>query len=464
MAKNGLGYSLALSGAIAIVAGTGPATGQDALDVGGTTLTFGISSRLEVNDNFTLDPVSAGTATILDTRLSFGLLKQTEVDTLSLLLDGVFRVANLPTGSDAGFDDPGLVFGYIREGANSRFTADAEWSRANLDFLDPFEIDDILDPTDLTVATGNREVRRARLTFETGIDAPLGFLVDIGTEKETYSDTVDPDFYDQNTNDAAVTARLRFSPVIEGRVRVFQEDFTAEDTSRTDRRTRELTFGVTYAMSQIDTLDVTLGRAEVRETLRAVPSTTTDTGTIGSVGLTRELANGSAGILFDRTFSVNGNRNTVTVSRALDLPTGQLAASIGATRGEVGGTEIVASLDYTQDLARGQITARLERGVDTSTDGDDILSTQAALGYSMEITPVSAVAFGVNYAATDNAGAGGVEEIDRTGFNATYTRSLTEDWNLSAGYEHLRRNSDVDGKAQSNTVFLTLERDFVFRR
>ena len=463
MTKNAFGYSLALCAAVYTVSGTGPMLAQNAPDVGGTTLTFGIRSTFQVNDNYTLDPVTAGTATIFDTRLSFGLVKETRRDTFSLLADGVLRAADLPTGSDMRFDDPGLRLSYAHDAADSRLTADAEWRRANLDFLDPFEITDIRNPSDLTNATGEREIRRGRLTFETGIDAPLGFLFDLGKEKVNYTNTTDPDLYDQSTDDVAVTTRLRFSSVAEGRVRFSQEDFTAEDTNRTDRRTRDLTFGVAYALSPIDTLDITFGQAEVRETLRAFATTTTDTGMIGSLGLTRELGNGSAGLLLDRSFSVNGGRTSLSFSRAIDLPTGRLAASIGATKGEVGSTELIGSLDYLQDLPRGRITARVDRTVDTGSDGDDILATRAALGYFLDLSPVSAMSLGLDYAAIGNAGASTAEEVKRTGFRATYLQSLTEDWNLSVGYEHLRRDSNIDGKANSNTVFLTLNRDFVFR-
>ena len=184
---------------------------------------------------------------------------------------------------------------------------------------------------------------------------------------------------------------------------------------------------------------------------------------IGSLGLTRELANGTVGVLLDRfTFSINGSRTTLSFSRAMDLPSGQLSASLGATQGDVGSAEIIGSLDYTRTLARGKILARLDRSVSTSTNGDDVLATRAELGYTMDVSPVSAIAFGVDYLAIDTTGTG--EKTDRTGFRAVYTHSLTEDWGLSAGYEHLRRDSNVDGKANSNSVFLTLERDFVFRR
>lgn len=461
--KYAFNHSLSLTAAALILTINGPALGQDAPETGGMTMTFGIQTGLKFNDNYTLNPTTKEPATVLNTKLSFRLASETPLDSFVLEADGVLRAAKRPIGTETQFADPHLRLSYGRTGARSKLNLEAEWQHADLDFLDPFDITEISDPSDLTSAIGQREIRRGRLIYETGIDAPFGFLFELGTERESYTDTVDPELYDQSTTDAAVTARMRFSPVAEGRLRFSEEVYRAKDISQTDRRTREAEFGVTYALSPIDTLDFSFGQTEVRNTLGAVPSTTKDKGFVGSVGLTRELANGSAGILLDRNFSVSGSRTTLSVRRAIDLPSGQLAASFGVTKGEVGGTELIGSLDYLHEMPRGRITARLDRSVDNGSDGTDILTTRANLGYLMELSPVSSLTFELDYAEIGNTGGGTAEEVKRLGARVTYLHSLTEDWNLMVGFAHLRRDSSIDSTSDANMVFVTLGRDFVFR-
>ena len=232
---------------------------------GGLTYTFGVSSTLKFNDNYNLDNISPGNSTILDTRLSFGLLKQTRVDTFSLLLDGVIRVADLPTGSDMRFDDPGVVLRYVREGANSQLTADAKFSRTNLDFIDPFKVVGDVQNTDLITDVGEREepVRAPDLGDRTEC-ARSGCCSISGTRISTIP--APPTLISTTAHDVSygITTRLRLSPVADGRVVISQEDYSADDADQTDQRTRELSFGVAYAISPITKLDATLGVQEVR--------------------------------------------------------------------------------------------------------------------------------------------------------------------------------------------------------
>jgi len=453
--------SLALAGAILVAGGTA-AGAQDAAPAG-RVLTFGISSDFRVSDNLNLDLVSPGTATVWDTRLSFGFLTETRTSRFALGLDGVVRLADVP-GADTAvrLDDPGLTLGYSREAANSRLSFDAELRRTNLDFIDPLDLADI-DPTDLVTDTGRREIRRATLAFETGINDPLGFLVELDHSERLYTGTTDPELFDRRTDTVEATARMRLSPVAEGRVTAALEEYRAEDAPGTERTTRSLSLGLSYQVAPDTTLDAEIGSEEIEERLAVPPGTTTDRGAFGTLALTRRLPNGTLGLTLERSFSPDGARTTLSASRALDLPAGSLAFSLGASRGERGDTEAVASLDYLQRLPDGEFTAALAREVSTDDDGEDVLTTRAELGYSHRLTPISSVAFGLDHVETDDLGSGTVTPADRSSFTATYTHALTRDWDLSAGYEYRRRSTTGGGDAHSNTVFVTLERDFRFR-
>ena len=455
-----IGHPLALASVIFIVGGFAPAVAQEDAP-GGTTLTFGIDSNISVNDNFSLEVTSPGTSTILDTTLSFGYLSQTALSRFSFDIDGVLRIADLPgTSSSSGgtrFDDINASLRYNYEGSNSRFSAIADYSKIDLDFLDPFALASIRD-VDLTSSGGTRNSRNARITFDTGINDPLGFGFELGHEDFSYSNTTDPGLFGTTTNDYALTSRLRLSPVAEGRVRLSQEDYTADGLTPTNRTTRALSFGVAYELSPVTTLDASIGAEEIEEGIG------TDRGGFGTVSLTQARVNGSASLLLDQSFGIEGRRTTLTAARDLALPSGTLAFSFGITNGEQSGTEFVGSLDYSQTLPRGTLTASLDRRVDSSISGNDILTTNAALGYSMALSSVSNLSFDFDYAEIENDGTGATSNTNRKLFRAEYTYALTQNWDLSAGYEHQRLVTGGGGAARSNEIFMALGREFSIRR
>ena len=467
MKRQRIGHSMALASVILIVGGFGPVVAQDALAQdaaqdgggGGTTLTFGVKSKLSVSDNYNLAITAPGTSTLLDTTLSFGYLTQTATDRFAFDLDGVLRASDLPgVGSDLRFDDAKAALSYTREGANSRFSASADYNRVNLDFLDPFALAGLSDGG-LTNSSGQLIRSNARVTFETGTNSPLGFGIEAGHVASDYSNTTDPTLFDTTTNDIALTSRLRLSSVAEARAKLSQEDYTANNLAGTKRTTRALSFGLAYALSPTTTLDVNAGV----EKIDTVGGSTTR-GNFGSVSLTRAMANGSAGLVLDRSFGIEGGRTTITAKRDLTLPSGTLAFSLGATRGELGGTEVIGNIAYSQTLARGALTASLDRKVTSDASGNDILSTNAALGYSLDLTSVSNLALDFSYVETANIGSGTATDSNRSSLRAEYTHALTADWNLSAGYEHQRLNTAGTGTADSNTIFMTLGREFSIRR
>jgi hypothetical protein len=451
-----IGHSWALASIICVVGGLTTAFAQEDA-AGGTTLTFGVESTLSVTDNFNLEVVAPGTSTILDTVLSFGYLSETAVDRFAFDIDGVLRASDLPgAGGDFRFDDPGVALSYAREGANSRFSAEVNYNEANLDFIDPFEF---IDDGILLNGSGVRETRSARLTFETGTSDPLGFIVELGHEAIDYRDTTDAGLFDSQTNDIALTTRLQLSPVLEGRVRLSQEDFSADDLVLTERTTRALSFGATYEISPVTTLDATLGFEKIDDSV-----TGEDTGAFGTIDLARALPNGSIGVTLDRSFGREGGRTTLSVNRDMELPSGTLAFSLGVTEGELGGTGIVGTIDYTQTLPQGELSASLERRVTNDTLGNDVLTTEAAVGYSMPTTAVSTLSFDFDYVEVEEVGTGTTLNSNRSTFRAAYTHELTADWDLSAGYEHEREFTEGSGTAKANTVFMTLGREFSIRR
>ncbi|MCK0104635.1 hypothetical protein MWU63_20325 [Pseudohalocynthiibacter sp. F2068] len=446
-----------------VLTGLTPAQGQNT--PGGLTLTFGISSSLRVNDNFDLDPVSPGTTTLLDNTLSFSLLKETPLDTFQLDLSGVLRLSDAPGSSDNfSADDPRVGLSYAHNGPNNRVLADLGYRRVDLNFADPLrELDEILDQTSLIIDDGRSENYNTKLSFETGLNDPIGFGVDIIHNDRKYSNTIDPGLFDRTTTQVDVFSRFNLSPVASGRLTFSQRDYEAEDITQTERTTQSTFFDLNYLLNTSTTLTSSIGYTEVEETDN-VPSLTVVDGLIGGVGLKRQLVNGSAGVNVATSISKTGRRNTISVNRALSLPTGSLSASLGAVHGESGNTDAIGSLAYTHNLPAGSITASLDRAVRTSSEGNDIRTTRAGVDYLQTINTLSSFVLGFDYVEIADAGVGTVNDTKSPQIRATYNYALTQDWNLSTGYIYRHRDETGMGSSDSSEVFLTVDRKFVIRR
>ena len=427
---------------------------------GGLSLTFGLASELRADDNYALNENSSGTAFIFDNTLSFGLLSQTLTDTLRLDASGVVRLGDFPeTGFDSGFEDPTLSLDYIREAADSRLTFDANYRDADLAFLDPLAEADLVTG-DLIVDTGTRLTYGAGLRLEIGLDAPFGANFNARRQVREYTDTTAPELFDTTTDTVGAGLRFRYSGTGEARLNLSQEDYTAKGTRATDRVTRNITLGVAQDLTPVLSLDASIGLTDLDRGAGS-PSGSED-GMTGGVGLIRTLTNGTAGVRFDQTFGVNGERSTLRFSREIELPAGSLSASLGGTKGETGGTEVVARLAYAQDLPRGSFRASVERDVTTNSLDEDVLGTRIGLDYRTDINSLSGLSLSLDYAITESAGDSAASDRDAATFAATYTRELTEDVDLSAGYRHRLRKDNGD-TARSNAVFLTLSRKVTIR-
>ncbi|WP_417463009.1 hypothetical protein [Kordiimonas sp.] len=436
---------------------------------GGPVLTFGISSTLSATDNYNLRPNGGDSAGLFDNRLSFGYLNRRANDVFRVDLSGLLR-ANEPPGSSRSFDNQNARLGYDREGVNSALSFGADYSLASVNSLDPFDQnrffdDDPLDENDLAEDQGDREQISSRFSFEAGLNNPVGFILDGRYREQTYTDTTDPDLFDTELFNLSGTTRFTLSPVTEARVVLRYDDYTADDVPQTDRQTSSVNLGLTQALSQIDTLDILLGlqSIETEETILGIRDSDTQTGVIGRIDLTRELTRGTIGTSFNLRESVNGRTATWLVNRAMPLPRGEIAISLGATSDVDDTVRPVGSLDFTHEMKRSTLTASLSRQVATSSRSNELRTTQASLGYNYEINSLSDIAFSANFAEVKQAGGPAVNDTTRTDLRATYSRNLTPDWRLSSGYEYRLRDETGVGNATSNRVFLTLERDFAVR-
>lgn len=430
------------------------------------TLTFG--SSLSIDDNKGLDPVSAGTTTNFDNSIGLNYLSETATSAFGLGLNGVLRFADEPgTGRTTGFEDPSVRLSYSRSGANSLLTLGASHRESDVSFFDPLGLIDTPDvPVDTgdlsTSGTGTRADRTFDLRLETGLEGPLGLSFGANRRTRDFEDTTDPDFFDTTTTSLSLAATFRLNTRTSTSLTLSRNDYDAEDAVRTTRRTDRVSLGLTHALSPDLSLTASLGQSQVDvdETVGLVTTRRSNDGATANLGLTRELVNGTLGLSLGQNLSINGTRTDLTVRRSMDLPTGALDLTLGTTRSPSGSNTWIGSLAYSHELPRGSLSASLNRSGGTNSADEDVTTTRARLGWAHELTPATGIDISIDYLDNDSETPGA--DRSRTRLRMAYTWDLPQDWQLSGGYTRVDSRREGSSPADSNQLFLSLQRTLTF--
>ncbi|WP_264773191.1 hypothetical protein [Defluviimonas salinarum] len=444
------------------VAGTAPPAASTA-PAGGLQVDVNIESKVTYDDNFGLDPVSPGDSTVFDNTLRVGVSNITAIDDFRLDASGVYRFADFAGSSASGFEDPTVKFRYRRDTGNSVLTAYGRFRDVDRDFLDPFLVEQV-DPISNVLLGGGGQLKTKSYgaALQTGINDPIGFNLSVDHDEQTYTNVTDPALVDNQTDQAAAGVSMRVSPMTQLRLGASIEDYTADDTVQTDRRTLDYTLGVTQDINPVLLLDAQIGWTDVETD--TVFGTTTRDGITGSLQLTKVMSNGTAFVSADSSINENGRTQTLRFGRDLQLPTGTLSATLGAADSPSGEVFVIGSLAYGQQLRNSTVTLAVDRGLSTDSLSNDVIDTRVRLGYGYIIDSVSRINMSLNWGHSEPAGTNTAPTVTRTSFNASYSRALTQDWDLTGGVV-LRdlQDSGASGDARSNAVFLSLDRDFSFR-
>lgn len=438
--------------------GLSPVLAQDGPGLVGT---FRFSQGLEVSDNPDLMTSSPGTTFTSVTGLGFSLDSETRNQRFNFSL-GTDLEGRFGEGASAADDfettNNRVGVSYDREGANSSLSLGADYSEINLrDQTVGFFVDDEFDPDALVIDGGSRERRDIRARLRTGIEGPFGLDVSARHTSFDYKDTTDPDLEDSDTLRVDGTAYFRINPAMTARVIAGLSERDEVDATSTERRDSyvgvglegELASGVRYDAA------LTVDDSEVRE-LGVV--TTSEDGVGVSLGATFDRPDGELGIDVSSRVDETGRRTTAQVRRSFDLPQGGLSLSLGVVDQEDDGTEFIASLSYERELPTGMLEASLVQRPGTD-DGSPVVNTSLSVNYRQQINEVSSWDAGFSFGESSGFGASGGDSSATATF--AYNRELTEEWSLRAGVE-LQRVNDSGADRDSNTVFVTVGRDFSF--
>lgn len=375
-------------------------------------LTFGLEQELQIGRNVDLTAPEEGQTMASITRLSFGAVSRTPVDVLEFTAVAALEVEDAAdSDTTADFGRPDLGLRYTREVPSGLFTVGVQYRSDDVDTFD----EDLIDAG----SGGRRTDTSADLRLETGRTSPLGFVFSTEYRKSEYDDTSDPDLVDTEVALFGIESRLRFSDVLEGRAALGYERETRDDAP-----------------------------SEVIESKTAL------------VGATYLLPNGtvSADLIF-RTDDEEDDRTTFILGRTLILPAASVTARLGVTRGDVGGSDVVGSLSWTQDLPNGAVDLLLERSVTFDEDSvESVVSTLFSLGLSQEVTGLSSLGLSLSHEIEVAPS----ERVELSQVSAIYRHALTDDWDLESGVRY-RMREDENGRSDSPDIFLALSRSFETR-
>ncbi|PZQ94869.1 MAG: hypothetical protein DI533_21035 [Cereibacter sphaeroides] len=440
-----------------------PALAQDGT---GYLLTFGLNERLEYQTNPDLDVGSSDDQIESSTRLSFGILSETRTQRLRFDASTALRlIDNNEEGFSSTINNPRLRLNYDREGPRADLSFSANYRQDDVDFIRPF--DDFRNDEGIIVlpedfgdlqGSGLRRSYGGTLDMTFRKDAPLSFVVRGELSQIDYTDVTDPNLNDIRRENLSVSARFRFSDTTTGRITPSYRLYNEAGDGGTDRQTYEVRFGLNHEISESLSIDGTLGYSQV-DTTEDGTSRTSDK-PVGSIGLLQQMPNGTLSFDLDTRAESDGVWTTLWVGRVMQLTNGGLTARVGVTDPVGISIEPVAEILWNRELPSGQVNASLVRSVSSQQDDQTRVSSSLSLGYNYSFNNVSGIGLDflvAHITETDE------NTVDRADISAFYRRALTEDWNLNVGATWTQRDEATVGNAESQSVFLTIGRNWSFR-
>lgn len=423
-------------------------------DAPGLVGVLSFSQRLDYSDNpdFVVDP--DGGAFEPRTDLGFTLSSVTRTETFRLSLGTVYEGAFDDDANDFEFVRDTASVTYVREGIASRLELGANYLETELDD-DIIEV--VFDPDDLIIDGGSRQRLSASATFETGLNAPFGFRLSTAYSDVSYQDTTDDDLEDSEEFSVDALARFQLTRTLNARALAGWSRETEDDATATERTRRYVGFGLGGETRGGLSFSADITYDEV-ETDRTTGTETTD-GVGIDLSVSQARPNGSIGASLSSRVDEDGRLTQARISRALDLPDGQLSFSLGVIDSDDADLRPIASLSYSRETKRGALVATLSQ-TPTTDDGESVVNTALRVNYSSEINNISGWSAALAYSESNELGS--EDDASRASATLSYRRNLTKDWDLRAGVTHARRESSDEAERTENSIFLSLERDFSF--
>lgn len=430
---------------------------QIAEEDGGLQAIVGVDLRIELDNG---DPE-------FRTGFDLDLISATRTQRLSFSGDVGVRVPLDDLGG-VEVDDPRFGLDYLRDTGRSRLTFSANYTSQDIDDISFLEDDDGFDEGDLTIIDGgSRELRRAAIGLELGLIDPIGASFSYRLDDRVYVDNADPDLEDTRTEEYGVGLRFDVDRTLRFTVDAgYRTEETDGALPEVDTR-RSLAFGGRWQALPDLLLDGSIAYSETESEVTVGTSSvvSSDDGVNVLLGATFEQDERRR-LRFDlsRVFDQTGYVTSAEVSARYSLPRdATLNAMIGATRLPSGEVYPVWSVSYGRATRLGDVSGSLSRSATVNGDNDEVLRSSLQGGYRMDLPQNAQISFAGRL--TESEFVEGIQgDVSTASVSVNYNRPLTEDWDFATGVRWQRTEEEGVGSDSDNSLFLSLERRFSFRR
>lgn len=424
----------------------------------GTLTTASVITGIEWNDNYNLDTNSPGAVLMWDTVLMAGIERRTLVDTFLADAQGTIRVSDEPLdGSTAQADNPILSFAYDRTVDDTSLNFGARYQRADLDFFDPLSDIDPNGNFSNSFGGGSRESIRANVGLDLNANGPVSFNLIATAFAVNYVDTTDPTLNDQVNNTVLADLGFELTPTLQMLFGGGYNLQTFSNATDTERQTTSADIGFVAQLNERVDTTLRLGYSEVQTTRNT--GNTTKEGIVGSFNLVAQQENGQIGANVSSTVNENGEQYNADVFKRINWTNAALDFRIGATQSVNTDIRPIGNIAYTYDMPRTAIGFGLRQFATVDDNGNDTINTFLNASVRHNITQVSALSLilsaGVVRYESDLR-----NDYNRANFTAVYSHALTTDWDMNFGYRGRLRDTENAQNAESNAVFVGLQRDF----
>lgn len=455
---------LTLVGAMTFVGARAQENLAEPANDSGVEINVDVRSTLRFTDNYDNESDPDGNTTFLRTDLGFGVLSETRSQRFEFNLSGQLDAGDFPDsdGFEGNLENryASLAYQYDTRDTRLKFAGSTRRTQVRDGAISPeFDLRDTVD------GTGTLDTNRLSFGIETGRGAPFGIQADASLRERNYSDVDSENLFDSETTNLDLSARFDVTPTLTISPFVGLSEYSAENTLETERDRTNVGVRIDQEISPGMRFDgrFSFDEIETTETRGGGRRTTETDGMSARVGLSMDRTNGTIGARYSSRISAAGRRDTVWLDRALDLPQGALSLSLGLTDSENTDTRALAALSYSREIPTGAISASLTQSAETALEDDDeVLRTRVELSYDYQINSDATLRAGVNFADIDGL-SDDASDSQRTRLNVTYNHGLTNDWDLTTGFEHSFASRDSGNQRTTNTLFMGLERSFSFR-
>lgn len=431
---------------------------QTSPDATGSTVSAFFESSLEANDNYDLREDSLGNALIWTNTVGAALIQQTRTDLFAIEAQGSYRFADLPEVDDYNqFDDPRLNLRFAREGDDDLIAFSAAFRRVDEAFFDP--LSDVDPDGNFDNSTdGTRESADLRFDLLLNDDGPVSLDLNALYSARRFIDSDDPDQNDRELGEIGAELGFRLTPLLTATVGAAYDFRDYTDDTLNDRQRTTVDVGLDARINPRMTGYVRIGYSEVD--IEGDGTSDQDNGAVGRIGFVADTRTGDVRAEASSELTENGTRNRLSFGQLIDFRSGNtLNYSLGVTNSDETDLRPIATVEYTYRNPRSVLQARFRQDARIDDESRNVLTSLLGLEYQRSIDRLSQVSLGLDAGLTryENDDR---EDSERATLTASYGRALTRDWGVDVGYRHQWRSTDTVDDAQSNSVFLTLRRDW----